>query len=210
MSISSRSKIALTIVLALGLVDANCTPLQAQPSTKVVEQIQGVAVADYDRSVQQTNAFITASQQLKTSFQSQLTSIEARGKVLDTELKTLVDRYQAARTANPANPTLKAQEQAIVQKQQAGREEIANMAAPYNRAREYVLEQFSGKLKTAVESAMAKRRVGIIVNPESVIGLSPSNDLTADITAELNVLVPTASTAVPANWQPGQQPTGAN
>ena len=197
-------KFAIKTSVALIATFAGFAPSNALSQIPATQPLQGVGVADYDRSVQNATAYLAALGQLKSKFQPLLDSVEARGKVLDAELKSMVDKFQADRKANPASPALKAAEQAIVQKQQAGRDEVAKMAAPYTRARQYVLQQFNLKLKAAVDSAMTKRRVGVIVNPESVIGLAPSNDVTGDITAELNMLVPTASIEVPSGWQPGQ------
>jgi Skp family chaperone for outer membrane proteins len=163
-----------------------------------------VATADFDRAVQETNSFKTAMSQLQVTYKTQLDQVESRRGVLVAELNALVVRYQADQKANPNGPTIKTQENAIRAKQQAADEEVQRLSLPIARARAFVNEQYAGKLDAAVKGAMTKKKIGLVISPEAIMAIAPGNDLTPDITAELNVSVPSVNTNVPAGWQPGQ------
>ena len=47
--------------------------------------------------------------------------------------------------------------------------------------------------------------ISLIVTPGSVVYAADAVDVTDEIVAQLNTLVPTVSTTVPAGWQPQRQ-----
>jgi len=59
-----------------------------------------------------------------------------------------------------------------------------------------------------VTNVTKAKNIGMVVRPDAVLFAQPVADITPAITTELDRLVPTASTAVPANWQPNQQGQG--
>ena len=196
MKISMKAALAAAALVATPFAAAGLA--QAQVA-------QGIATADFNRAVQQTNAYKTAMQQIQTTYKAQLDQLDSRRKVLEAELNVLVTKYQADAKANPNNPALKTQEAAITAKQQSANEEIQRLSLPIARVQAFVNEQFDPKVDAAIKAAMTKKKVGIVVAPQAITAIAPGNDLTPDITAELNTAIPTVSIAVPANWQPGQQ-----
>ena len=60
------------------------------------------------------------------------------------------------------------------------------------------------KLEAAVNSAMTKKRINILLQPQAAIKALPAADITNDVMAELNATVPNVSITPPAGWQPGQ------
>ena len=53
-------------------------------------------------------------------------------------------------------------------------------------------------------AAVRAKNVSLLLRPEAALFAQPTADITAAITTELDRLVPSVSTAVPANWQPNQ------
>jgi hypothetical protein len=79
------------------------------------------------------------------------------------------------------------------------------------RARAYAAEQIGAQLEAAVDAAMSRKKVTLLLRPEAAVQVQPAADITADVTTELNRLVPSVNINPPANWQPGgqQQQAGA-
>lgn len=194
------------LLLAAALIAPGA--LAIQPASA---QVAAVAVADPQGAVAGTKAFQGAVAQIRTTYKAQIDQAQARGKAIDAELQPLVTQFQAAQRAPGAtNASLAPQYQAIQAKQQAGQQEIARITAPAERAQAYAVEQIQSHLAEAVRNVSTTRNIGLLVSPQAVLFLQPAADVTTAITAELDRLVPSVSTAVPANWQPGQtQPAGA-
>ncbi len=185
-------------LLAAAPILAVATPAQAQA-------VEGIAVADIQGAVQKSAAFITAMNQMKTTYASQITTFETRSKALQAEIAPLVTAFQAAQKANTAQATLQTQYTAIQTKQQAAQAELQRLSAPIARAQGYVEEQIGAKLDSAIKAAMVSRKVNLVLNPQATISYQPSVDITDAVVAELNRTVPTVSITPPAGWQPGGQ-----
>lgn len=187
------------ILLAAALAPA----LIAAPS---VAQVNGIAVANPEGAVLESNAWKTAISQIQTTYKAQLDQAQARQTAVQNELRPLVDAFQRARSAPNANQTaLQTQATTIQQKEQAANAELQRLTQPVQRARAYAAEQIGAQLQAAVNAAMSKKKVTLLLRPEAAVQAQPSTDITADVTAELNRLVPNVSITPPANWQPGGQ-----
>ena len=68
----------------------------------------------------------------------------------------------------------------------------------------YVQEQIAEKLPNAVNTAMAKKKVTLLINPENVLAANAAYNLNQDILAELNATIPSANLVPPAGWEPRQ------
>ena len=134
-------------------------------------------------------ATIDAAQKRKTQIEDQLKPLYTK---LDTDAK------------NPKADRNLLQQQAVQirQIQQSGEQELQKMLAPIDQSRQYVLEQIEDKLGTAMEQAMAKRGVTMVVRRESVLRYDPAYDLNQAVLAELNVLLPAAQLVPPQGWMP--------
>lgn len=169
-------------------------------------QTAGIAVANPEAAVAQTKAWTTARGQIETQFKTQLDQANARRQAAQTELQPLVTAYQtAARAPNANEAALRPQLQAIQTREQAAQTEITRLTQPAQRAQAYALEQISGQLRTAVNNAVARKKVTLLLRPDAALYAQPASDITADITQELDRLVPSVNITPPANWQPGQQ-----
>ncbi|MDE2042348.1 MAG: OmpH family outer membrane protein [Alphaproteobacteria bacterium] len=175
------------------------------------QSASGIVIIDQATAVNNSTAMATAIGQIKTTYAANIAQVDARAKVLDTELRTKATAFDAARRVPNANKaTLQSQYAALQTAQQQAQSELANLSAPYEKAKEYAVEQIAAHLPTALKAVMAKRSASLVLAPvqQVVISYSPSMEATADLTAELNVEVPTVSIAAPANWQPGQPVPG--
>jgi Skp family chaperone for outer membrane proteins len=180
--------------------------LASLPTVASAQAVTNVAVANVEEAVQRSGAFTVAVGQIKTTYKAQIDAFDARQKSLQAELAPLVTAFQTAQRApNPNQAALQTQATAIQTRQQSAQRELQTLALPFGRAQAYVEEQISAKLEPALKAAMTKRKVSLVVAPQATISYQPTADITNDIVAELNTLVPTVSIAVPANWQPGGQ-----
>lgn len=188
------------------------TPLAAAVALPAIAQAQavsGVAIADLDEAVAKSNAYTTAVSQIKTTYAAQIAQADARAKALTAELQPLATAYQTASKAPGANQAALQQQLATLQsRERAANAEVSKISEPVARARAYAQEQILLKLEAAVNSAMTKKRINILLQPQAAIKALPAADITNDVMAELNASVPNVSITPPAGWQPGQAGQG--
>jgi len=197
-----------TIFKAILLASATVGAVAAVPSIATAQTATGVGVADLDKSVADSAAYSSAIAQIRTTYATQIAAVEARQKVLEAEIAPLVTAFQAAQKApNPNTAALQAQVATIQAKQQTAQAELTRMSTPFDRARAFAVEQITAKLSVAAKTVMTTRNLSVIVPPQATVLFAPTADITSAITAELNKVVPTASIAVPATWQPGGRGT---
>ena len=197
-----------TLLLAAALVAP-----AAMTATAADAQVSGIAVADAQGAIANSKAWNAARAQIETTYKAQLDQAETRRQAVARELQPLVTAFQTAQRAPGATEaTLRPQAQAIQARENAANQELARLTQPAQRAQHYAIEQIQAKLSDAVTAAVRAKNVSLLLRPEAALFAQPTADITAAITTELDRLVPSVSTAVPANWQPnqgGQQQQGA-
>ncbi len=201
----TMTKSALLAALSLGFAAAvpHVALAQAAP---VAVSAGDVAVANLNDAVEKSNAWVLAANQIKITYKAQIDAFEARSKALNADIQPLILAFQAAQRApTPNQASLQAQATAIQAKQQAAQKELGGMYQNIGRAESYAQEQIASKLDQALKAAMVAKRVGIVLQPQATISYQPSRDITNDIVAQLNALVPSVGITPPANWQPGGQ-----
>ena len=167
---------------------------------------QGIAVANVEQAVYESNAYATARTQMQTTYKATIDQLNARETAIRTELQPLATKLQNdAKAPNPNQQALQQQYNTLQQRQTSAQQELAKIGQPVARARAYVEEQIVGKLDDALRAAMTRKNVSLVVRPEAALSYQPAADITADVTTELNRLVPSVSITPPANWQPGGQ-----
>lgn len=167
--------------------------------------VQGIAVASLDAAIANSDAFRVAEQQRPVTYKPNFDGANARGQALENQLKPLVDKFEAdRRAAKPNVPALQQQAKVIQEIQERGKQEIQQQLMPVALSEAYVAEQIEAKLDQAVQQAMTKAKVSLLLQPNAVIARSVSYDLTDEIVAELNVLIPSAQLDPPAGWEPRQ------
>jgi Skp family chaperone for outer membrane proteins len=181
-------------------------PVAAAADASASPVVTGLAVADLEGIVAASDAARAAAQQRQTTYKAQIDAFEARRKALDAQLQPLAAKYQAdAKAAKPDQNSLVQQATAIRQLQESGQQELNGLAQPIALSEAYVQEQITGKLGQAVSTAMARKRISILLNPTAVItAANPVYDLSRDVLTDLNRLIPTAQVVPPAGWQPRQ------
>jgi Skp family chaperone for outer membrane proteins len=200
----------MTIFKSLMLAAVAATPIVAATAVPASAQVAGVAVADPEAAIQNSNAWKTAISQIQTTHKAALDQANARAQAVQAELNPLVQQFQTASQQPNANQQqLQTQAAAIQQKEQAAQAEIARLTQPAQLARAYAFEQINRQLGPASQAVITSRKLQLLLRPEALLYAGQATDVTAAITTELNRLVPSVTTTPPAGWQPGQQQAGA-
>jgi Skp family chaperone for outer membrane proteins len=206
MTTFSKPLLGLALVLAL-----SAQPALAQKKDKnapapapAATALTGIAVADLNAAAVNSDAFRVASQQRQVTYKSTYDQAETRAKQLEAQMKPMIDKFQADRTANKPEAALVPQYQAIQQLEERGKQEIQQILMPVALSEAYVNEQILDKRAEALQKAMQKRGISMVLRPEATEAFSGSFDLTPAITTELNTLIPTAGLVPPQGWLPRQ------
>jgi Skp family chaperone for outer membrane proteins len=196
------TKTALAAALAVGTA-LTAQPVLAQATGTVV---QGLAIANLDAVIANSNAFKTAETQRQTTYKAQLDQAEQRRNAISAQLNPLVTKFNAdSQVANPNQASLQQQAATIQQMQERGQEELQRILQPVAMSRAYVTEQLEDKLDQAVKTAMGKKKVSLLLNPQAIVAVNASAyNLNQDILTELNTMLPSAQLVPPAGWEPRQ------
>ncbi|MFN9377253.1 MAG: OmpH family outer membrane protein, partial [Novosphingobium sp.] len=123
------------LVAAISLVALSAQPALAQkkndkeaapvaaaaPASNVV---QGIAVANLQAAVSNTDAFRVAQQQRPVTYKPQFDQAQARGNALEAQIKPMIDRFNAGRqtaTTPALQQQLQNQARAIQELQEKGK-----------------------------------------------------------------------------------------
>lgn len=194
------SALALAVVSPLAAQNKPA-PAAAKPAGPIVP---GLGVADLEGAVVNSNAYRVAAQQRPITYKATYEAAQARANQIDAELKVLVDKFNADRAAKKPDAVLQQSYMAIQQRQESGKEEIRQILGPVILSEAYVTEQIADKLDQAVQNAMAKRGVTLLLGPEAVLARHNAYEMTPAIIDELNLLIPTANLVPPQGWLPRQ------
>lgn len=190
------------VASALAVATLSVSPILSAPA---IAQAKAVAVADVRMAAARSNAFTVASQQIETTYKAQIDQQQSRGQTLQAEINVLIAKYNEESKKTPQNQAaLQAAAKAVQDKRQAAQTELGRIGAPVDLAIAYVEDQISVRMNEAIKAAMTARKVDLLINPEAVLARENNVDITDAVVAELNRILPTVSTAVPAGYQPGQ------
>lgn len=191
------------LATSLMLGSAVAQPVMAQASGPVV---QGLAVANLDAVIANSNAFRTAQQQRPVTYKAQIDQAEKRRGELQAQITPLVNKFNAdSQAAKPNQQSLQQQAQTIQQIQQAGQQELKTILQPVALSESYVNEQIEDKIDEAVKNAMAKKKISLLLSPQAVLAVNAqAYNLNQDILNELNTLIPSAQLVPPQGWEPRQ------
>jgi Skp family chaperone for outer membrane proteins len=165
----------------------------------------GVATANLRAAIVGSNAYSVAVDQMKVTYKAQIDARDARQKVLQAELVTLATAYEVeAKKPGATEKTVEPSGKAFQAKQASAQAELGQLSQQLDLALAYVDDQIGLKVDDAVKSAMEKKKVDLLVNPDAVIARAGGVDISRAIADELNVLVPNVQIVPPANYQPGQ------
>ncbi|GAO77760.1 MULTISPECIES: OmpH family outer membrane protein [unclassified Sphingopyxis] len=192
----------ILVASALAMATLSVSPILSAPA---IAQAKGVAVADVRIAAARSNAFQAASTQIETTYKAQIDQQQSRSQTLQAEINVLIAKYNEEAKKTPVNQAAaQAAGKAIQDKRQAAQTELSQIGAPVDLAISYVEDQISVRMNEAIKAAMTAKKVDLLINPEAVIARENNVDITDAVVAELNRILPTVSTAVPAGYQPGQ------
>ena len=175
-------------------------------STPPLAVAPGIGVANLEAVVANSNAYKVAQTQRLTTYKAQFDAAEARRKAIAAQLQPMADKFNRDRAAPGANQdSLRQQAGTIQQLQQSGQQELQGILQPVALSEAYVQEQINDKLVTAVQNAMAKRKISLLVNPSAIISANNAYNLNQSVLDELNVLLPSTQIVPPAGWEPREQ-----
>ncbi len=192
------------------LVLALATPLAAQNKPAAAPAapaaagpiVPGLAVANLDAVIVNSNAYQVAQQQRPVTYKATVDAYNTRAQQLDAQLKVMIDKFNADRTAKKPEAVLQQQYGAIQQFEAQAKEELQRIRMPITMSEAYVIEQIAEKLDQAVQNAMTKRGITILLGPDAVIARTNAYELSPVIIAELNVLLPSVNLVPPQGWVP--------
>ncbi|HZV10244.1 MAG TPA: OmpH family outer membrane protein [Novosphingobium sp.] len=168
--------------------------------------VNGIGFANLEAVVANSAAFRDAQAKRPVQYKAQIDRAEARKTQIRAQLQPLVDKFQKDRAAPNANMgALQQEAQSIQQIQDAGNQELQKLVEPVGLSEAYVQEQINDKLPGAVQAAMSKNNITLLLGPQAVISASNAYNLNQAVLAELNAALPTAQLVPPAGWQPREQ-----
>lgn len=198
------------IAFAALLLAGSATIAQAKPAPAPAAATVAkgpIAVVNLSGVVGNSSALKTAQTQRATTYQAQISSAETRRAAIIAQLQPMADKFQRDRAAPNANQAALVQEQQTIQQlQDAGTQELQRIMQPVSVSDAYVQEQITDKLGAAMQAAMTKNGVSVLLKAEAVqMVTSATYDLTPEVLVELNTLVPSVQLVPPAGWEPREQ-----
>jgi Skp family chaperone for outer membrane proteins len=193
----------LLVAATIAVASLSVSPILSAPA--MAQSKSGIGVADVRAAAARSNAFTVASQQIETTYKAVIDQQNSRAQTLQAEINVLIAKYNEEAKKTPANQTaLQAAAKAVQDKRATATQELKTLTAPVDLALAYVEDQISIRMNDAIKGAMTARKVDLLVNPDAVLARENNVDITDAVVAELNRILPTVSTAVPAGYQPGQ------
>jgi Skp family chaperone for outer membrane proteins len=190
-------KLSLAPALA-GFALALAVPTALVSTPALAQAARGVAIVNVQAVIANSNALRTAEQQRPVTYKAQYDAATAKRTQLEAQLKPLVEKFNRDRTAANA-----AQNQASLQQlQDQGNRELQTILQPVALSSAYVEEQIGAQLQTAISNAAKKKNMTLVVSAEGVLYVDPAYNLSQDVLAELNTLLPSAQLVPPAGWLP--------
>jgi len=173
------------------------------PSAAVAQALPPaiVAVVDLDSVTRNCNACKTA----QAALQSQVTAEENREKGLAAPLQTEQQSIQTAVAAlkgKEPDAALQARIKAFQTKYQAAQDEAARGRQQLQTNQAYIQKQIEDKLNPIYQQVMQRRGANLLVEVGTTLATSRSVDVTGDVLAALNAVLPTLVTTAPAQQQP--------
>jgi Skp family chaperone for outer membrane proteins len=192
------NKLLLSAALAASFGAGSAAGAQAVPAATV-------AVVDLEKVTSECTACKAAAATLR----SQITGLQTREQTLTGPLQTEQKSIQTAIDAlNGKEPdaALKARATAWETKRQQAAQEIGRQQDQIKRNQAYITQQIQAKLGPIYQQVMQKRGANLMVEVGSTLATSASLDVSNDVLASLNAVLPTVQTTAPAAAQ--QKPQG--
>jgi Skp family chaperone for outer membrane proteins len=187
----------LPAALAASLIAPAAASAQAIPPATI-------AVVDLDKVSSTCNACRTA----QATLQGQVNALKARETALATPLQSEGKSIQAALDALPKDQepgaALQARIKAFQTKQQAGAQELQRQQQQIQRNQAYISQQISAKLGPIYQQVMTRRGANVMVEIGTTLASGATLDVTNDVLAALNAVLPSVQTTAPAQAAPNR------
>jgi Skp family chaperone for outer membrane proteins len=211
-------KMLVKSILAVGLLAGSAhvaiaAPAKAAPAAtaaapaaaSVKAGVNGIAFAYLDAIVESSAANRAADAARATTYKAQFTQAETRRQQIIAQIQPMVDKFNKDQAAPGANQAaLQQQGEAIQKLQESGQQELQKILEPVALSRAYVQEQIQDKLDAAIQAAMQKNGVTLLLDPRAKLASSNAYDLSRAILAEVDAAIPSAQLVPPAGWLPRQ------
>lgn len=182
-------KTTMAAALAVAATGAASVPAQAQ--------VAGIATSSPEAVILQAKARVDGYRAISTAYATQIQQVSA----LRTEVNTLQQGLDTNGDRNLSQAEVDAQP-AIIQQIQDKERQIATASDPIVLAQYYVLEQLLGRYGEAQQQVIQNKKIQIMLAPEAFQYAVEGANVTPDILAALDRLVPTVTTTPPAGYQP--------
>jgi Skp family chaperone for outer membrane proteins len=197
-------------LLAVGLLAGSAhvaiaAPAKAAPAAApaATAGVNGIAFAYLDAIIENSSAFRTAESQRATTYKAQIDQANTRRTQLIAQIQPMVEKFNKDQAAPGANPAaIQAEGEQIQKLQEAGQQELQKILQPVALSRAYVTEQIQDKLDAAIQAAMQKNNVTLLLDPRAKLASSNAYDLSRAILAEVDAAIPSAQLVPPAGWLP--------
>jgi Skp family chaperone for outer membrane proteins len=185
------------LIAPAGLILAATAALPAQA------QVDGrLATVDITRTIIGTTAFQTAYEQVNTTYASQNELRRTKAQERQTMLakfdkngdKQVDETEQAAMQKSPDFAKLQTIDQ-----------EIQGLTNQIDGARIFAVEQIIGQYGAALQEVVAAQQIKMVLDPGTLLFAPPEADISAQVTAALNVKVPAVGVVPPSGWQPTRE-----
>ena len=166
----------------------------AAPATA---QVAGIATSSPEATILQAQARINAYQTISSTYTTQIQQVTT----LRDEIQTLQQGLDTNNDRNVTQAEIDAQP-AVWQQVEAKQAQIDQLTAPIVLAQYYVIEQLIERYGQAQQQVIQQKNIQIMLTPEAFQYAAEGANVTPDILAALNTLVPAVTTTPPANYQP--------
>lgn len=177
------------VALAVAMTGAVAVPAQAQ--------VAGIATSSPEAVILQAQARINAYNAISTANSSQIQQIST----LRGELNTLSQGMDSNGDGNVTKAEADAQP-TLWQQYQDKDKQLENLSVPIVLAQYYVIEQLLERYGEAQSQVIQAKNIQIMLTPEAFQYAADQVDVTGDILAALNTLVPAVTTTPPSTYQP--------
>jgi Skp family chaperone for outer membrane proteins len=204
---SNLLKSAIVLTLLAGAAPMAMAQTRTGAPVASAPAVPGLGVANLEAVIGNSAAYKVAQVQRPTTYKAQFDAAEARRAAISAQLMPMVDKFnrerQAPTASTPAGQaSLQQQAQTIQRIQESGQAELQKLLEPVALSEAYVQEQIGDKLNAAIQGAMIKKNISLVINPQSVVAATNAYNLNQAILDELNVAIPTAQLVPPAGWEP--------
>lgn len=207
----------MNIKLSAATLGGIMAAVLAQPSFAQAVPSAKVAIVDLDRISRECNACKVAA----STLQQQAGAFEARRQQFAKQFQPEEQYLQTAVTAlNGKEPdaTLTARIKAFQQNQTNAGQELQGQQVQFQRNQAYVQQQLMQKLQPLYSQVMVKRGANVLVEAGATLATATGMDVTDDLLASLNAVLPSLVTTAPPPPAPaagaaparpaGPQPSG--